>query len=472
MIQMDSIGVSEHHDLQAEQAVLGSILLKPDCLDEISFLEQRDFIDERHQMIFGVMLYLYRNDIVVDKVTASDPFMVKVVAHLDNRKVIGEIGNVSYLSQLLDSCPTASHAKHYAGIVRSKALGRRVSEIGREISSLSREDYGSDEEYFSVVEEKIDEMRPQKQAEMKNFKETKERYMNHLKSKAGKMLSGFDQFDKWAQIWRGWLYILAGRPSVGKTAKALQIAIGVARQRREVDMLMVDAMDAGIVLIFSQEMDEDELKDRMISNISGISYNRIINKGGDEGFTDIEINKIERAYEELEKLPIYIQDKSGVTIEEVRATARRLEKKHGRIALIIVDYLQIMNIPQKPGERRDQAIGRVTGTAKQIARKMQCCFMLLSQMTRESENSEEPKLSHLKESGSIEQDADVVEFLWHDPEDTEQGGKVIQSVFAKGRNIGTNKFRYQFQGWLQRYKELEKKEVVMRDAPKKQWRKN
>ena len=469
---MDLIGVSEHHDIQAEQAVLGSILLKPDCIDELTFLEQRDFSDERHQMIFGVMLYLYRNDIVVDKVTASDPFMVKVVAHLNNRKVIGEIGSVGYLSELLDSCPTALHAQHYARIVRSKALARRVSEKGKEISELSREDFESDEEYFAAVEEMIDELRPHQVAEMKSFKDTKERYMNHLKSKAGKMLSGFEQFDRWAQIWRGWLYILAGRPSVGKTAKALQIAIGVARQRKEVDRILVDTKDAGIVLIFSQEMDEDELKDRMISNMSGISYNRIINKGGEEGFSDAEIAKIERAYEELESLPIYIQDKAGVTIEEVRATARRLEKKHGKVALIIVDYLQIMNIPQKKGERRDQAIGRVTGTAKQIARKMKCCFMLLSQMTRESENSEEPKLSHLKESGSIEQDADVVEFLWHDPEDTEQGGKVIQSVFAKGRNIGTNKFRYLFQGWLQRYKELEKKEVVKRDDPKKQWRKN
>jgi len=449
-------------DLQAEQALLGAILLKPEVLDDLTFLEQRDFVEERHQLIYGTMRYLHTKNIVVDRVSVSDPFYTKVVAHFDNRKLMDEVGRVSYIVQLVESCPSAANAEYYASIIRSKALGRRVAEKGREIAGLSREDFESDEEYFATVEEMVDELRPKEVAEMRNFEETEDDYMTHLNSKAGKMLSGFDQFDKWAQIWRGWLYIMAGRPSVGKTAKALQLAIGVARQRRESE----DKKDAGIVLVFSQEMGENELKDRMISNISGISYNRIINKGGDEGFSDNEMFRIKEAYAELKQLPIYIQDKGGVTIEEVRAIARRFRKKYGKIAMIVVDYLQIMNIPQKKTERRDQAIGRVTGTAKQIARKLDCCFLLLSQMTRESENSEEPKLSHLKESGSIEQDADVVEFLWHNPDDTEQGGKVIQSVFAKGRNIGTNKFRYLFQGWLQRYKELEKKEVEPRDKQK------
>lgn len=453
-------------DLQAEQALLGAILLKPDVLDDITFLEQRDFVEERHQLIYGTMRYLHTNNIVVDRVSVSDPFYTKVVAHFDNRKLMDEVGRVSYIVRLVESCPSAANAEYYANIIRSKALGRRVTEKGREISSLKREDFGSDEEYFATVEEMVDELRPKETAAMRSFEESEQDYMKHLNSKAGKMLTGFDMFDKWAQVWRGWLYIMAGRPSVGKTAKALQLAIGVARQRREVGRLITDCKDAGTVLIFSQEMGEDELKDRMVSNISGISYNRIINKGGDEGFTDNEMTRIKEAYAELKQLPIYIQDKGGVTIEEVRAIARRFRKKYGKIAMIVVDYLQIMHIPQKPGERRDQAIGRVTGTAKQIARKLDCCFLLLSQMTRESENSEEPKLSHLKESGSIEQDADVVEFLWHDPDDTEQGGKVIQSVFAKGRNIGTNKFRYLFQGWLQRYKELEKKEVEPRDKQK------
>ncbi|MFD0710592.1 replicative DNA helicase [Paenibacillus sp. GCM10027626] len=460
---MNSTGVEYSHDLQAEQSVLGAIFIKPDCLDDIGFLEPRDFAFERHQLIYKVMLYLYRSNNPVDIVTVTE--------HYKRRNRLEDLGSIQYIMELERSCPTASSVVHYANIVRSKALGRRGEEIGRQISELSRDNFESDEEYFSTIEEMVDELRPQEVSGMMSFEEMEADYMDHLEEQPEKMLSGFDQFDKWAQVWRGWLYIIAGRPSVGKTAKALQLGVGIARQRTEIDRILVDLKNAGVVAIFSQEMGRRELIDRIISNLSGVSYNRIINKGGEEGFTIEERTKIINAYEELKTLPIYIQDKAAVTIEEVRSTVRRLKKKHGKIAAIIVDYLQIMNIPQKSGERRDQAIGRVTQTAKQIARQMNCCFILLSQMTRDSENSEEPKLSHLKESGSIEQDADVVEFLWHDPDDTEQGGKVIQSVFAKGRNIGTNKFRYLFQGWLQRYKELEKKEVV-RTERKNQWQKN
>ena len=116
-----------------------------------------------------------------------------------------------------------------------------------------------------------------------------------------------------------------------------------------------------------------------------------------------------------------------------------------------------MNIPQRKGETRSQAIGNVTGAAKQTAREMDCCFILLSQMSREFEKAGKPQLSHLKESGSIEQDADVVEFLWHDPEDREMGGKVIQQTRAKGRSIGLNDFRLLFQGWKQHFTELPSK---------------
>ncbi|MEF3312571.1 DnaB-like helicase C-terminal domain-containing protein [Paenibacillus sp. GYB004] len=455
---MSSIGAD------AEQSVLGAILLNPDCLDDITFLEPRDFVSVRHQLIFKVMRWLHEKNDPVDIVTITE--------HFHRRNRVEDMGGVSYLSQLVSAVPTAANVSHYANSVRSQALRRRGTEAGHKIAALQSEDFDSDEEYFAAAEALIDELRPGKIVEMKSFTDTRQEYFTHLRSKAEKMLSGFEQFDKWSQMWRGWLYILAGRPSVGKTARSLQLAIGIARQRREVDMIMRDMMDAGLVLFFSQEMGEEELTDRMISNLSGVSYNRIINKGGEEGFTDDEWQRIERAYAELERLPIRIMDKPGITIEEVRAVARRFKRKYGKIAAIFVDYLQIMDIPQRKGEQRNQAIGRVTAAAKQIARQMNCCFILLSQMTRDSENSEEPKLSHLKESGSIEQDADVVEFLWHDPEDTEQGGKVIQSVFAKGRNVGTNKFRYLFQGWLQRFKELEKKEVVKSEQRKDHWKKN
>src|SRR5699024_6239092 len=163
---------------------------------------------------------------------------------------------------------------------------------------------------------------------------------------------------------------------------------------------------------------------------------------------------VEEAYKRFEQLPIYIQDSSGVTIDEVRATARRFKRRYGDLAMIAVDYLQIMSIPQKRHENRAQAIGNVTTAAKQIAREMKCCFMMLSQMNRDSEGAKKPNLSHLKESSSIEQDADVVEFLWHDPNDKDNQGKIIQQFIAKGRDVGINDFRLLFRGWKQHFEEL------------------
>jgi replicative DNA helicase len=460
---MLSIGHDDDESISAEQSVLGSVFLYRECLNDISFLEPRDFANNRNRLIFEVMRWLDEQDLPVDVISVSN--------HFQQRNRLQEIGGIKYLTELSGAVPSAANVAYYAKLVRSQAIRRRGAETGRKIANLAHEDFDSDEEYFAAVEALVDELRPGQVVEMRSMADSKEAYYQHLKTKAEKMLSGFDQYDRWSQIWRGWLYVLAGRPSVGKTAKALQLALGIARQRREVNGVMRDMRDAGVVLFYSQEMPESRLKDRLISNISAISYNRIINKGGEEGFTEDEWQRIDRAYAELERLPIFIKDKPAITIEEIRADARKIKKKHGSIAAIFVDYLQIMSIPLKKGEKRHEAIGRVTGTAKQIARQMDCCFVMLSQMTRASEEREEPKLSDLKESGSIEQDADVVEFLWHDPDDVETGGKVIQSLFAKGRDTGVNKFRYLFQGWLQRYKELEKKEVVKTER-KNNWQKN
>jgi replicative DNA helicase len=222
----------------------------------------------------------------------------------------------------------------------------------------------------------------------------------------------------------------------------LQRLFGVAKQHD------------GVVLLFSQEMDDDSLKDRFLSQTTNINYQKIKNKT----LSDQEKEMLKMGYEEFEYLPIFIQDSAGVTIDEVRATARQFKKKYGKIAVIAVDYLQIMNIPKIKGETRAEAIGRVTGEAKRIAREYNCCFIMLSQMSRDFEKSaSKPQLSHLKESGSIEQDADVVEFLWHDPNDMENGGKVIQQTIAKGRDTGLNEFRLLFKGWIQRFEELPRK---------------
>ncbi|RSL32650.1 replicative DNA helicase [Salibacterium salarium] len=429
---LTTTGTLNHQDVQAEQSVLGAVLLEPDVLDDIVFLEPRDFATVKNRKIFEVMKYLSAQGKPVDVLTIGQEY--NKFGRFD------DLGGVTYLTELADSCPTSANVEHYAQIVRSKAIRRRGIEAASDITSLSEEGFDSDEEYFAAVEERIAEIRPQDTGKMRSFSESKEQYFQHLQTKNEFIPTGFSQFDTWAHgLWRGWLFISAGRPSVGKTAKLLQRVYNVATQ------------DAGVVLLYSQEMDENQIKDRMIAAVQKINYNRIKNKD----LSDDELKKVEKAYSKIENLPIFIQDSSGVTIEEVRATARSFKRKYGKIAMIAVDYLQIMSIPQKSQETRNQAIGNVTSASKSIARDMQCCFMMLSQMTRESENHKKPQLSHLKESGSIEQDADVVEFLWYDAEDEiDSAGKVVQQFIAKGRDIGVNDFRLEFKGWFQRFEEI------------------
>lgn len=439
---------SRMNDLDAEASVLGAIFLDQNVLDEIHFLEARDFALVKHELIYRVMLFLRKNDTPIDLVTVTEHF------HKHNK--LDAMGGVEYLGKLANSCPSSSNAKYYADIVRSKAIRRRGRDAGEKlIEAALYGEFETDEDFITAAEELVSELRPKAVAKMRSFAESRKDYYEHLKSKVQKLKTGFAKFDEWAQIWRGWLYVLAGRPSVGKTAYALQLGAGIVEHNP----------GAGCLMIYSQEMDEDELKDRLISNISGISYSRIINKGGENGFADDEQRRIDAAYDKLSKLPIYIQDSAGVTIDEIRSTAKQMLKQHGKIAAIIVDYLQIMEIPQKKNEQRHQAIGRVTKEAKTMARKMKLCFILLSQMTRESENRDEPKLSDLKESGSIEQDADLVHFLWFNGQ-MHEGDKVIESIFAKGRNVGTARFKLRFQGWRQKYLELEKQESTPKPKPK------
>ncbi|MET1176959.1 DnaB-like helicase C-terminal domain-containing protein [Peribacillus simplex] len=425
--------ISTGTEMAPEQSVLGAVFLEPDVLDEITFLEERDFLIPKHKEIYKVMRFLEKRGKPVDIITVTEAY----VKFGDIQK----IGGVQYLSELAASCPTTANVKYYAELIRSKAMERRIKNTAQIIEGMSRDDYETDEEFFSYVEQLVTELRPVDNAKMLSFSETRDEYYKHLKTPAEFIKSGFSEYDKWAQgLWRGWLFISAGRPSVGKTALALQRINGVAKQKE------------GVVLVWSQEMKRDSLKDRMISAETGIPFQRIKMKD----LNQKEQKLVDMAYDNFEYLPIFMQDSSGVTIDEIKATAKQFKRKHGKIAMIVVDYLQIMNIPQTKGDTRALAIGRVTGQAKQIAMELNCCFMMLSQMTRDSDKGgipRRPVLADLKESSSIEQDADVVEFLWSEGERTSQG-KIINQTFAKGRDIGVNEFKLLFLNWKQKFTEV------------------
>lgn len=426
-----SLNLDMLQTIEAEQAVIGAVFLKNEVMDEISdMLQPRDFTTEAHELIWKAMRYQYERNRPNDIVTVVD--MLQKYGRLE------EIGGVSYLAKLANFSPTAANAKHYAEIVASRALRRRANEIGIQIANMSMDSEIEDDETLCQEIERITEsLRPNVSADMKSLAEVRDDYFNFLSVKDDFINSGFPNFDEWmGGIGRGWLYILAGRPSVGKTAKCLQMMRGIAEQ------------NAGHVLMWSQEMKRNQLINRMMAPATGISGNRIRRKE----FDQFELDRLHKAYDHLEKLPLHIEDAKNVTIDEVRATARQFKRKYGKLGAIFVDYLTIMKIVQKKGETRSQAVGYVTRTAKQIALELDCPFIMLAQLSREGKD--EPKLEHLRDSGEIEQDADVVEFLWHNPDDTHKDGKVIQSIIAKGRDVGVNQFRYLFKGWIQKYEEL------------------
>lgn len=421
-----------NQSLEAEESVLGSVFLNSNAMDDLQgYLETRDFSTNVHQLIWRSMDYLYKNNHPIDLLT--------VVEIMKKYNQLEGIGGVTYLSQLANAVPTAANVKYYAEIVKDHSLKRRGTEIGTKIIELSQENNFDDTEtYFYKVEKLASELRPNTMGEMKHVADTKQEYMNYLQQQDDYILTGFDKFDEWAGgIGRGWLVITAGRPSVGKTARILQQAVSMARQ------------DIGEILIWSQEMNRFQLLNRMISPISRVNSARMRKKVLDPQ----EMQKVDSTYDELSKLPLHIEDASGVSIEHITAVCRQMKRKHGRIGAIIVDYLTIMDIKQEKGQTWSKAVGEVTKKAKRLAREMDAPFFMLAQLSRDGADGE-PQLHHLRDSGEIEQDADVVEFLWYNPDETSNHGKVIQSFVAKGRDIGINRFKYIFEGWIQRYSDF------------------
>lgn len=428
--------------LEAETALIGAVLLDSTVLDDVcDAVDANDFSSESHRLLWKGIMHLYNNDNPVDLVTVSEMLM--------KYKRFDDVGGMNYLTKLVNSVPTTANASYYASVVREKGLKRRGVEVAEQIKRLSLEGtFENESQYYAEVERLIESIRPQGGNGMKSLAEFRDDYFEYLNTQDDMILTGFSKFDEWmGGLGRGWLYILAGRPSVGKTAKMLQMAYGIAKQ------------NVGQVLIWSQEMSREQLITRMLSSLTALNPNYIRRKK----FDDITKKKIEKAYaEELMNLPISVDDASGVSIDEVRAVARRAKRRHGKIGAIIVDYLTIMDPQQVKGETRSQAIGRITRKAKQIAREIDCPFIMLAQMNREGAN-DKPKLNHLRDSGEIEQDADVVEFLWHDEQLQEEqripitAGKLVTSIIAKGRDVGVAEFHYLFKGWMQRFVEYEVK---------------
>ncbi|WP_172198957.1 replicative DNA helicase [Saccharibacillus qingshengii] len=414
-------------NLEAEQAVLGAVLLQAESL--ITVMEKitaDDFYDKSHQMIFEAMVQLGEESQPIDLVTLT--------SLLKDRGQLEDLGGVSYLAKLANAVPTAANVEYYAQMIEEKAMLRRLIRTATQIVS---EGYTGGEDVglmLSDAERKILEISNRRSSGgfvairdvlMEVFDRVE--MLNQNSGNSTGIPSGFVDLDRMtAGFQRNDLIILAARPSVGKTAFALNVAQNVSVRAGET------------VAIFSLEMSAAQLVQRMICAEANLDAS--VMRTGE--FKDEDWTKLTMGIASLSEAEIYIDDTPGITVADIRSKCRRLKKERG-LGMIVIDYLQLIQGRGKSGENRQQEVSDISRTLKQIARELELPVIALSQLSRgvEQRQDKRPMMSDLRESGSIEQDADIVAFLYRDDyynADTEKKN-IIEIIIAKQRNgpVGT-----------------------------------
>ncbi|HEX7066023.1 MAG TPA: replicative DNA helicase [Bacillales bacterium] len=414
-------------NMEAEQAVLGAIFLRPESLSLASeVLLPEDFYRTAHQRIFDVMLVLSEKSEPVDLVT--------VTSELQDRHMLEEVGGVSYLSDLADSSPTAANIEYYSRIVEEKSILRRLI---RSATNIVTEGYSSEDEVDTILDEAeksiLDVSQRRSSGAFLSIKDVLvETYDNieMLQNRQGEVTgipTGFSELDHMtAGFQRSDFIIVAARPSVGKTAFALNIAQSIATKTEE------------NVAIFSLEMGAQQLVMRMLCSEGNIDAQRL--RTG--RLTDEDWQKLTMAMGSLSSAGIYIDDTPGVRVSEIRAKCRRLKQERG-LGVILIDYLQLIQGSGRSRENRQQEVSEISRTLKALARELEVPVIALSQLSRgvESRQDKRPMMSDIRESGSIEQDADIVAFLYRDDyyDKESEDQNMIEIIIAKQRNgpVGT-----------------------------------
>jgi replicative DNA helicase len=387
------------HSDEAEKSVLGSIILDKEALYEVlEILRDDDFYSEMHQEIYRVVLELFRKSEPVDILTVSE--------ELKTRNTLEMVGGRAYVAQLSTLVPSTSNAAEYARIVAEKAVLRRLISASSEIMEQAYREKIEPETVLDHAEQAIFEIAQTRQK--KDFEPLKEVLYSNLKkidevSKLDGGLTGvttgfLDLDAKTSGLQKSDLIMLAARPSMGKTALALNIAQQAALKGK------------ARVLIFSLEMPKEQLGQRLLSIESRVDMQKIKTGRLERGDWD----QLYLAIDKLSKAEIYIDDTPGINVLEIKNKSRRLKAEKG-LDLIIVDYLQLMSFEGR-SESRQQEITSISRFLKHLAREMECPVLVLSQLSRapEQRTDHRPILSDLRESGSIEQDADIVMFLYRD----------------------------------------------------------
>ena len=444
-------------NIEAEQSVLGGILLEKDAIYKVlDYLKPEYFYHQAHQIIFRTMLELFERREPLDLITVSE--------ELRKNDLLDKIGGSPYLTMLLNTVPTAANIEYYAKIVENKAILRRLIEAGTEIASMGYDEEQDIEEIIDTAEKIIFEI--SQRSSHKYFSPIKEVVSNIYESldtyytKGGiiGIPTGFIELDKkTAGFQPSDLIIIAGRTSMGKTSLALNIAQYVAVKERIP------------VAIFSLEMSKEQLVLRLLSSEGMVNAHRLRTRW----LSEQDIPKITRAVGVLSEAPIYIDDTTNITVSELRGKARRL-KADQDIGMIIIDYLQFIQSTKKL-ENRVQEISEITRSLKSLARELKIPVVALSQLSREVEKQKrKPQLSDLRESGAIEQDSDVVIFVYREgyykaikgakkeKEDTEEEAASLEEaeiIIAKQRNGPTGSITLGFQPEYTRFVNLEKRRV-------------
>jgi replicative DNA helicase len=427
---------------EAEEAVLGALLIDPDAIIRVAtFLRPEDFYREKHGWIYDTVLVLHEKREPIDFLTVCD--------ELERQRRLDEVGGPAFITSLINAVPTSIHAEHYARIVERTSTRRRLLGAAGDIAALAFQEADDVEEVvdraeqllFGVSERRISrELVPIRQILSEYYDRIE--YLTRHRGEVIGIPTGFGDMDKLlGGLQRSDMVILAARPSVGKTSLALSIAHNATKRFKQ------------RVAFFSLEMSNEQVVQRLISAETGIDSQRL-RRGK---LSDDEWGRFMKAYSELSGILFFIDDSPGLSALEMRTKARRLHAEYG-VDLMVVDYLQLMRGDFR-SENRVQEISSISRALKALARELNVPVLALSQLSRgvESRTDKRPILSDLRESGALEQDADVVIFIYRDEMYNEATDRpnIADIIVAKHRNGPTGTVALYFKKELAQFREAE-----------------
>ncbi|MED5534707.1 MAG: replicative DNA helicase [Pseudomonadota bacterium] len=433
------------HSVEAEQSLLGGLMLDQRAWDQIAdVVSVDDFYRADHKLIFRAINELVEDDQPADAVTVSE--------HLGQQGRLDAAGGLGYLGQLFQDTPSAANVHAYALIVRERAMLRRLIEIGGDIAASAHDSEGrSATELVDLAEQKVFDIAEHGQRAGHGFKSMKQVMpvvvdrideLDHMEGDITGIPTGFSDMDELTSgLQRGDLIVIAGRPSMGKTALAMNIAENAA------------IGDKKPTAIFSMEMSAEQLSFRMISSIGRVNLQKL--RAG-KRLNEEDHRRVDSAAAMMTAAPIFIDDAPALTPTEVRARARRLAREHD-LGLIIIDYLQLMKVADNT-ENRATEISEISRSLKALARELNVPVLALSQLNRsvEQRTDKKPIMSDLRDSGAIEQDADLIVFIYREEVyDSETPRKGIADInIGKQRNGPTGKFKLTFLGDFTKFETL------------------